>query len=91
MVSMHGPAEVFRGWPPECLYFKRGTARRDLPHAEPKRIADDKSGIKEKENDETIQSSNGGVLYGADGRDPRTKCKSGRLEQEDHDDLQRSG
>ena len=46
---------------------------------------------KGKKRNEVIQSSNGGVLYGADGRDPRTKCKSGRLEQEDHDDLQRSG
>jgi hypothetical protein len=32
--------------------------------------------------DEFVQDSNDGVLYGADGRNTRTKCEGGRLEQE---------
>jgi hypothetical protein len=40
---------------------------------------------KGEKKDESVQNSNDGVLYGAHGRNTRTKRKGGRLEQEDRD------
>ncbi|MEK7754958.1 MAG: hypothetical protein AAB654_23735, partial [Acidobacteriota bacterium] len=40
---------------------------------------------KGEKEDESVQNSNDGVLYGADGSNTRTNRKGGRLEQEDRD------
>jgi hypothetical protein len=54
-------------------------------HVAPKAKSGPQKNLEQGRKNESVQNSNDGVLYGAHGRNTRTKRKGGRLDQENRD------